>query len=516
MSAPAKRIPAENEPAKSPGSEAAPPNNRFHAALDRVFGLDLRALAALRIALSTLLVASLADRARDFTAFYTDDGVLTSAEAARHGGRFLPWDGVSWLQPFIWLPDPWGSTALFAVAGVAAAFLLVGRQTRAATFLAWLMLTGIDNRNPLIINCGDDLLRMLLFWGLFLPLSARWSADRSRMSSSRSDRVLSVGTAALVTQIALIYVMSALFKSYRDWVSEGSALHYALHLEQFVTPLGLALRDHLPTRFLSTGIWSLELLGALLLLSPLATDRLRYVLVLAFAGMHGGIELTMGIGLFSYVCIAAWMVTLPSAFWDRLERGLAIPSQGKPVRVPDSGARRTPFAGALAAVSLIYVLSWNVWTANVAAHGSWFPFAARWIGYQLRLGQFWGMFSPSPAKVSSWLQLRARIDQRDSVCIRPDGRSCIGSAYDVADVPSERWRKFHERVVQQQGYGLAERYAQFLLRRFERSQHIPATVVVTWATKPSLSPADAGEPIVSRSSVATIELARACDRPPCL
>ena len=36
------------------------------------------------------------------------------------------------------------------------------------------MLTGIDNRNPLVIDGGDDFLRMLLFWGLFLPLGARW------------------------------------------------------------------------------------------------------------------------------------------------------------------------------------------------------------------------------------------------------------------------------------------------------------------------------------------------------
>src|SRR4051812_32444794 len=49
-------------------------------ALSRVFELDLRALAALRIAAGLLLLASLADRARAFRAFYTDDGPLTLAD----------------------------------------------------------------------------------------------------------------------------------------------------------------------------------------------------------------------------------------------------------------------------------------------------------------------------------------------------------------------------------------------------------------------------------------------------
>src|SRR5262249_13883565 len=150
-----------------------------------VLGLDLRALAALRMLAALLLLASLADRLRDFTSFYTNAGVL-SETIARNGARFEPWDGVSWLHPFAWLPDPCGSACLFVIAALAAVFLLVGRQTPPACFLAWVMLTGIDNRNPLVIDGGDDLLRMLLFWGMFLPLSARWSVDARALPSVRT------------------------------------------------------------------------------------------------------------------------------------------------------------------------------------------------------------------------------------------------------------------------------------------------------------------------------------------
>src|SRR5262249_6448711 len=161
------------------------------------FGLDVRALAVLRIALGLLLLASLADRAREFTAFYTDAGVLSRVDILS-GARFAPWDGASWLHPFGWLPDRWSSIALFVAATVSALSLLVGKQTRASCFLAWSMLTGLDNRNPLVVNAGDDLLRMLLFWSLFLPLSA---LSRSR----RDDRVVSAGTVAFFIQLSVTY-----------------------------------------------------------------------------------------------------------------------------------------------------------------------------------------------------------------------------------------------------------------------------------------------------------------------
>jgi len=267
------------------------------SALAATLGLDLRAIATLRVLLGVLVAASLADRLRDFTAFYTDLGVLSQDEAWS-GSWFPPWDGTSWLHPFVWLPSPWSSIALFAVAAVAAIHLVFGREQREAAFLAWLMLTGLDNRNPLVIDGGDDLLRMLLFWSVFLPVS------RAR---GGQGRVVDVATAAFVVQLALVYLMSAYHKSYRAWVSDGDALYYALHLEQFVTPIGIAVRDHVPTRLLSAGTWFLEGLGPLLLFSPFATDRIRYALVCAFVALHAGIALTLGLAIFSSVSIVAWL-----------------------------------------------------------------------------------------------------------------------------------------------------------------------------------------------------------------
>jgi hypothetical protein len=477
--------------------------------LREVLGLDLRALAALRILAALLLLASLSDRLRDFASFYTNAGVLSEA-SARNGARFEPWDGVSWLHPFAWLPDPWGSACLFASAAVAAIFLLAGRQTRPACFLAWLMLTGIDNRNPLVIDGGDDLLRLLLFWGLFLPLSARWSVDSLALPSARSEPFVSIGTVAFLVQLALLYPISASLKSYRDWVTDGGALHYALHLEQFVTPLGIRLRDHLPIRWLSPATWWLELAGPLLLFSPFATASLRCLLFLAFAGLHVGIGLTLGLWLFSSVCVVAWLVILPSGFWDRLERIVApveVPARSPPPEVPAS-SRGGRFASDLLAASfLLYVVLWNFGSLNPGTRDSWFPFEARWLGYQLRIGQLWGMFTPSPAKVSSWLELQARTGQGVVIWLRPDGRICDRCPTKPERVLTERWRKFHERVVQEQGSGLDERYASFLLKRFQSfDEGKPAKVTVSWVIKRSPPPTSSrGDPKEETQVLASAE-----------
>ena len=40
----------------------------------------------------------------------------------------------------------------------------------------------MESRNPIILHGGDIVLRMMLFWSLFLPLGARWSADEDNPS----------------------------------------------------------------------------------------------------------------------------------------------------------------------------------------------------------------------------------------------------------------------------------------------------------------------------------------------
>jgi len=137
-----------------------------------VFGCDLRTLALFRINLALLILADLVMRSRDLVAHYTDDGILPRADylgilnGAVSSLHFI--SGSAWIEAL-----------LFMLAALVALALLAGYRTRLATFVSWLLLLSLQNRNHMILQGGDMLLLLLLFWGLFLPLGARFSVDRA-------------------------------------------------------------------------------------------------------------------------------------------------------------------------------------------------------------------------------------------------------------------------------------------------------------------------------------------------
>ena len=85
---------------------------------------------------------------------------------------------------------------LFVINALFGLSFLVGYKTRVSNFLCWLMMTSLHNRNPYILNAGissplsspsplsefiktsgDDMLRLFVFWGMFLPLGKCVSVD---------------------------------------------------------------------------------------------------------------------------------------------------------------------------------------------------------------------------------------------------------------------------------------------------------------------------------------------------
>ena len=52
---------------------------------------------------------------------------------------------------------------------------------------------------------GDLVLRLLLFWSIFLPLGAKFSVDEIKKGKSFETEFFSVGTMALILQICFIY-----------------------------------------------------------------------------------------------------------------------------------------------------------------------------------------------------------------------------------------------------------------------------------------------------------------------
>lgn len=279
-----------------------------------IFGADLRSLAAFRIVLALLVLADLTNRSTDLYAFYTDKGVLSRADLTqevlnRWSFSLNLMNGEFFFQ-----------VLLFGIAALAALALLVGYRTRLMSVVVWVLMLSIQWRNPLVLNEGDTLLRMLLFWGMLLPLGAYWSVDRSlNAAHSRvSMRFLSIATVGLFLQIAFMYWFTAILKSGPEWRVDGTALYYAMSYEQVVTPIGAYLSQFPELlKVLTFATIGLEAFGPFLLFCPIFTGPVRTAAVLAFMSLHLGIWMTMDIGTFPWVSAFCMVCFLPGWFWSK-------------------------------------------------------------------------------------------------------------------------------------------------------------------------------------------------------
>ena len=84
---------------------------------------------------------------------------------------------------------PQFQAVLFFLQALFAIGLLIGYRTRLITLLSWLLLTSLHARFRAILGGGDEYLRILLFWSLFLPLGARYSVDDALLKACREIKI---------------------------------------------------------------------------------------------------------------------------------------------------------------------------------------------------------------------------------------------------------------------------------------------------------------------------------------
>lgn len=312
------------------GPTAASSSNSIIARLGNLFrgwqqrfGLDLRALALFRILLGLLLLVDLAARLTDLRVFYSDAGVLPRVDLL---GRVAT-SSTPWLVSLHMVSGLWGvQLLLFATAAYCAFCLVIGHRTRLFTFLSWVLLVSLHNRNLTILNAGDLLFRVLLFWSLFLPLGARCSVDAAVREPARdrpekgSDRTWSVPAFCFMAQVTILYWATALLKNHPVWTGDRTAVWYALQLDYMALPLAVLMRE-LPAAWLelmTRTTLHVEFLVPVLIWIPFLVGPLRLAACIVMIGMHLAFAATLQIGLFSYICSAMWLALLPPWVWDRL------------------------------------------------------------------------------------------------------------------------------------------------------------------------------------------------------
>jgi predicted DCC family thiol-disulfide oxidoreductase YuxK len=281
--------------------------------LFKLFAVDLRSLALTRIAVGSLLMIDLISRSRELRAFYSDDGLVPRNAIYESLPR-------AWYVSLHFLSGRAEIEALmFLLAGVFALMLILGYKTRLASFWSWLLLASLHARNPYVVHGGDSLMRMLSFWGIFVPWGARYSIE-SALNIARHNlpkAVFSIGTVALILQMPIVYFFTGLLKNGREWRHDFTAISYVLKAPDFAFRLGSGLASFPSVLKVATAsTLVLEVGGALLLLSPFFTRTSRAVAIVGFLILQVGFLLTIKLGMFPVVSTVALLPFVPGSLWD--------------------------------------------------------------------------------------------------------------------------------------------------------------------------------------------------------
>ncbi len=425
-----------------------------------VFSVDTRSLALFRIALGLLVMALVADYAVDVRTFYSDEGVLPREAMFAFWGKGLLWSlhalsGATWWSGF-----------LLAVTFVCALGFALGVGWRACGVALWILMVSLANRNPLVMNSGDSLLLLILFWSLFLPLGRHFVPGRRAMGPP--GVVSGASAMAIVLQFFFLYFFTALHKSGEQWHYEYSAVWHSLSLREFAQPIGLWLVQFPDICAALTFLtWWSELLVPLGLLIPWRNDLWRYLAVAFTLALHGGLLATLYLGFFPLISICLALPLIPGSFWSWLARWRRTPT-APPARCD---MKMPKWSEGLCAAALVFALFSNFESLPKGVFGRFslvrehFRFTAPdslafrlsdlaagafWqTGNALRLHQSWRMFSPRPTLANHRVLFEADLDDGRKVEIATDLRKKFKervadeqSAPSMTWFPNAHWRKY--------------------------------------------------------------------------
>lgn len=459
-----------------------------------IFSLDLRSLAFFRVGIASILLIDLFQRAKYLETHYTDFGIMPRHAylqdfVSKYAFSFHLVSGNFWIQ-----------VALFVVNALVACMLLVGFKTKLSTILSWVFLISLHNRNVLVLQGGDVLLRMFLFWSIFLPLGARFSFDHFLALKNKSpsfsnsslakkqNSLFSPGSIALVCQILILYFIAASHKISENWTKDFTAVYQALSADHFATPFGVWLRElRWPLPYLTQLTVYFEFALPFILICPFYFMYTRTLGVLISIGLHAGFASGLYVGLFWVIDIVGVCVLFPELFWRHMKN--LFPKILWPERIAYGFFEKIliykdkcskffyswkigkTLAGAFVFGNLIYVF------AIVAQHapGSEFKFPPKhfWYAKFAGLDQRWQMFSPNPMSNDGWFVAQGKLKDGTEVDVLTgkDGEVSWSKPDKLsATFVTQRWRKFFRQFYSSKKEAIRLNYARAVCRRWNRTE----------------------------------------------
>jgi hypothetical protein len=418
----------------------------------------------MRIAVGIVLLIDLCIRSLSIKAFFTDAGVLP----------------ITILKQYNWYPtyfslhaisgELWWQIILFLLNAFFICLLIFGYRAKVVTIICWIFLTSMQNRNPFILQGGDDLLRLLLFWGIFLPWGERYSIAKNSIYKTSYFNLANIGYLLLPCSV---FFFSALLKTSSEWRSEFTALYYALSLDQIRLPLGTFIYQfpNLLT-VLTPIVFYIELIAPLLIIIPLVSKKARLVGIISITLLFVGIACTLYVGLFYIIGIVSLIGLLPATVinWFELHFYKNKTQFIKPLQHGIFAFKKIKMISVIKNYFIIVVISICL-TINFTNLKNC-PYQLSPIILQLsktlKLEQNWGMFSPYILKDDGWFVYSGFNKQKKLIDIKhkKDWVSYKKPFPVVAEFESDRWRKFQENYIFNNNNYMRPFYCNYLIKEW--------------------------------------------------
>lgn len=201
-----------------------------------------------------------------------------------------------------------------------ALLLMIGWQSRWAACMTWLVWVSLWNRNPLLLDGDDAVLKMMSFYLMLSPCGNSWSVDT--FLNKKPQHVAVWPLRLIQFQIALIYFVSGWVKFHSPEWLDGTIMQYILIHPQYSRWNGWAIMDNSLMTGLLAGLAGIirwwELLFPLLLLNTY-TRKLSILIGILF---HMGLLLTMNLRWFPIVMLSLYPALITNSCFLRWEEKL--------------------------------------------------------------------------------------------------------------------------------------------------------------------------------------------------
>lgn len=459
---------------------------KFKTALENAIYIDLRSLGLFRIGLGLVVLFDGLHRMSELF-FYTDSGLYPRAAlnniSYNNIFSIITFSGSEAWVTFI--------LSIYALAGLCIA---LGYKIRPALFVAWVICVSAYQRNTMVNFGGDTLLKMCLFWSLFLPVTNCFSLDAHFNGyKEKNFKYSKIPAWGLFFQIFFLYAFTGLLKTGKEWFPEGTAGYYALSLENFATPLGTYL-SQFPNFLKPFTILTLfaEIYAPVLFLLSAKEGRFRVLGVVGLMGLQTFLMFNMRLLFFPYLNIIALSALLPEIFWDKVGNRYIIEnsqniwqkinnklfnhkffnyipqllkfsaSKTKNTSLFEESYSRNVFV--LFCIFLVFVL--NVESLKKKSFAL-VP-SLRNVASALQLNQKWNLFAPYPVKIDGTIYA-------EGTTINGKKFNAIDGTLGPVDLSkaenefwSARWRKYYGNFRKSNYSKAKQHFANYLCRKWDR------------------------------------------------